>query len=154
MNGFIEPRAAHLFEQGLALHRQGALGQALAVYEQALLLQPGQFDLLHHIGILAWQAGDLATAEQFLLAARETGDGVSALHGNLGNVFKAGGRLEEALASYARALELDRANVDAWYNYGNTWQALRRFDEAAKDPRATTPDFDYFLRHVAICRRA
>jgi len=130
MSGFIDPRAAHLFERGLELHRQGALGEAVAAYEQALLLQPGQFDLLHHIGILAWQAGDLATAEQFLLAARETGDGVSALHGNLGNVFKAGGRLEEALASYARALELDRANVDAWYNYGNTWQALRRFDEA------------------------
>ena len=31
---------------------------------------------------------------------------------------------------------------------------LRRFDEAAKDPRATTPDFDHFLRHVAVCRRA
>jgi predicted HD phosphohydrolase len=25
---------------------------------------------------------------------------------------------------------------------------LRRFDEQAKDPRAATPDFDYFLRHV------
>lgn len=31
---------------------------------------------------------------------------------------------------------------------------LRRYDEAAKDPRAQTPDFDHFLRHVAICRRA
>src|SRR6266851_3349882 len=31
---------------------------------------------------------------------------------------------------------------------------LRRFDEAAKDPRAKTPDFDHFLCHVAICRRA
>jgi phosphonate degradation associated HDIG domain protein len=31
---------------------------------------------------------------------------------------------------------------------------LRRYDEAAKDPRATTPDFDHFLRHVADCRRA
>jgi len=26
---------------------------------------------------------------------------------------------------------------------------LRRYDEAAKDPRASTPDFDHFLRHVA-----
>jgi phosphonate degradation associated HDIG domain protein len=25
---------------------------------------------------------------------------------------------------------------------------LRRYDEAAKDPRAATPDFDHFLRHV------
>src|SRR4029079_17334869 len=31
---------------------------------------------------------------------------------------------------------------------------LRRYDEAAKDPSARTPDFDHFLRHVAACRRA
>ena len=30
---------------------------------------------------------------------------------------------------------------------------LRRFDEAAKDPRARTPDFDHFLRHVPACRK-
>ncbi|UYN94709.1 MAG: phosphohydrolase [Enhydrobacter sp.] len=29
---------------------------------------------------------------------------------------------------------------------------LRRYDEAAKDPHATTPDFDHFLRHVEACR--
>jgi phosphonate degradation associated HDIG domain protein len=29
---------------------------------------------------------------------------------------------------------------------------LRRYDEAAKDPRASTPDFDHFLRHVPTCR--
>jgi [1-hydroxy-2-(trimethylamino)ethyl]phosphonate dioxygenase len=30
---------------------------------------------------------------------------------------------------------------------------LRRYDEAAKDPRASTPDFDHYLRHVAACRK-
>src|SRR5215471_15796700 len=30
---------------------------------------------------------------------------------------------------------------------------LRRYDEAAKDPRASTPDFDHFLRHVPGCRK-
>jgi predicted HD phosphohydrolase len=29
---------------------------------------------------------------------------------------------------------------------------VRRFDEAAKDPRATTPNFDYYLRHVETCQ--
>ena len=29
---------------------------------------------------------------------------------------------------------------------------LRRYDEAAKDPRATTPDFDHYLPHVPACR--
>lgn len=30
---------------------------------------------------------------------------------------------------------------------------LRRYDEAAKDPRARTADFDHFLRHVPACRK-
>jgi phosphonate degradation associated HDIG domain protein len=30
---------------------------------------------------------------------------------------------------------------------------LRRYDEAAKDPHASTPDFDHYLRHVAACRK-
>ena len=30
---------------------------------------------------------------------------------------------------------------------------LRRYDEAAKDPRAVTPDFDHFLHHVEVCRK-
>ncbi|CAN5919544.1 HD domain-containing protein [soil metagenome] len=46
--------------------------------------------------------------------------------------------------------------VDAFR--GNPFHAeavrLRRYDEAAKDPQATTPDFDHYLRHVAACRRA
>ena len=29
---------------------------------------------------------------------------------------------------------------------------VRRFDEAAKDPRVTTPDFDHYLRHVESCQ--
>jgi len=31
---------------------------------------------------------------------------------------------------------------------------LRRYDEDAKDPQASTADFDHYLRHVAACRRA
>ncbi|HLG45910.1 MAG TPA: HD domain-containing protein [Reyranella sp.] len=30
---------------------------------------------------------------------------------------------------------------------------LRRFDEMAKDPRASTPDFDHYIRHVEGCRK-
>jgi phosphonate degradation associated HDIG domain protein len=29
---------------------------------------------------------------------------------------------------------------------------VRRFDEMAKDPRAATPDFDHYLRHVEGCQ--
>jgi tetratricopeptide (TPR) repeat protein len=122
--------AQRLFAQGLDLHRQGQLAQALAVYEQALRLQPGYFDVLHHVGILAWQTGDHGTAEQLLRAALAVDAQVSSAHSNLGNVLKASGRLDAALASYARALALDDGNADAHYNRANTLRALGRFDEA------------------------
>jgi phosphonate degradation associated HDIG domain protein len=47
----------------------------------------------------------------------------------------------------ADELEAFRANP---YHAGAV--RLRRYDEAAKDPRANTPDFDHYLRHVAACR--
>ena len=130
MGTVAQPQAEQLYAQGLAYHRQGRLDQALAAYEQALRLQPGYFDVLHHIGILAWQAGDHGVAEQFLQAALEVDAQVPAAHSNLGNVLKAAGRHEEALASYAHALALDEFHVDAHYNRGNTLQALGRFEAA------------------------
>jgi tetratricopeptide (TPR) repeat protein len=130
MSADAETLAQQLYVQGLDYHREGQLDRALAAYEQALRLQPGYFDVLHHIGILAWQAGDHGVAEQFLQAALEVDAQVPAAHSNLGNVFKATGRHEAALASYARALALDDTNVDAHYNCGNTLQALGRFEAA------------------------
>ena len=55
-------------------------------------------------------------------------------------------KLQGGLMS-ADELEAFRANP-----YHAEAVRLRRYDEAAKDPRAKTPDFDHYLRHVAACR--
>ena len=49
---------------------------------------------------------------------------------------------------------MSAAEIEAFRRHPQHEEAvrLRRYDEAAKDPRATTPDFDYFLRHVEACR--
>jgi tetratricopeptide (TPR) repeat protein len=125
-----EAQAGQLFAQGLEWHRQGALDQALAAYEQALQLQPGHFEVLHHIGILAYQAGDHATAEQFLYAAIEIDGSTAPVWNALGNVMKARGRLDAAVAGYLQALSIDPAYFDAHYNCGNALQALGRYEEA------------------------
>jgi tetratricopeptide (TPR) repeat protein len=130
VNADTDSQTGRLFAQGLDWHQEGRLEQALAVYEQVLRLQPGHFDALHHIGILAWQAGNHGMAEQFLQAALAVDAQVSSAHGNLGNVLKAAGRHEDALTSYARALALDETNADAHYNRANTLRALGRFEEA------------------------
>jgi tetratricopeptide (TPR) repeat protein len=130
MNAPVDPQAGLLYAQGLEWHRQGLLEQALAAYEQALQLQPGYFDVLHHIGILAYQAGDHATAEQFLYAAIEIDGSTAPVWNALGNVMKARGRLDAALAGYGQALSIDPAYFDAHYNCGNALQALGRYEEA------------------------
>jgi tetratricopeptide (TPR) repeat protein len=134
MSAIAEPQAQaqaqQLYAQGLAYHGQGQLDQALAAYEQALQLQPGYAEVLQHIGILAYQAGDHATAEQFLYAALEIDGSVAAAWNALGNVMKARGRHDAAVASYTQALSCDPAYLDAHYNCGNALQALGRFEEA------------------------
>jgi phosphonate degradation associated HDIG domain protein len=44
--------------------------------------------------------------------------------------------------------------IDAFRRHPQWQEAvrLRRYDEAAKDPKASTPDFDHFLRHIETCR--
>jgi tetratricopeptide (TPR) repeat protein len=130
MSGSIDPRAERLFAEGLEWHRQGALGEALAAYEQALQLQPGYAAVLHHIGILAHQTGDYATAERFQYAALEIDGGAVAVWNALGNVLKASGRHEAALAAYAQALAIAPEYTDAHYNRGNALLALGRHEEA------------------------
>src|SRR5580765_3681098 len=58
-----------------------------------------------------------------------------------------------------RSLELQGGlmsaeEVDAFRSHPQHAEAvrLRRFDEAAKDPRAATADFDHYLRHVEACQ--
>jgi tetratricopeptide (TPR) repeat protein len=130
MSGAIEPRAERLFAEGLEWHRQGALGEALAAYEQALQLQPGYAEVLHHIGILAYQTGDYATAERFQYAALEIDGGAVAVWNALGNVLKASGRHEAAVAAYTQALAIAPEYTDAHYNRGNALLALGRHEEA------------------------
>ena len=45
-----------------------------------------------------------------------------------GTVLKQLGRLQEAETDYRRALKLDPAFVDAWYNLGNLYRDSRRLE--------------------------
>jgi tetratricopeptide (TPR) repeat protein len=43
---------AALFNQGLALHQQGQLDQAMQIYTQVLAKQPDYYDALHFVGVI------------------------------------------------------------------------------------------------------
>jgi tetratricopeptide (TPR) repeat protein len=121
---------ASLFAQGLALHRAGRLDEAENIYQQVLAAQPGHFDSLHLVGVIAMQRGNHARAVlQIDVALERDPDNVPALN-NRGNALNELERFDEALASFDRALSLRPDLAETHCNRGNTLNELGRFAEA------------------------
>ncbi|USX29274.1 tetratricopeptide repeat protein [Oxalobacteraceae bacterium OTU3CINTB1] len=119
-----------LFAQGVQLHSEGNLPQALQVYEQVLRLAPQHFDALHHTGIAAFQNGNFEMAASFIRSALAVDAGHAAAQNNLGNALRELQLLEDALRCYDKALALDADDAHTHFNRAVTLQSLMRVDEA------------------------
>jgi len=120
------------FEQGLALHQKGQLAQAQESYQQALKLQPGHFDALNLLGVIAAQTGNFNRAVELIDRAIKIKPDNEAAYSNRGNVLKELKRWDEALESYEQAIKLKPDYADAYYNRGLALQELERWDEAVE----------------------
>jgi tetratricopeptide (TPR) repeat protein len=119
-----------LFAQGLQLHSQGEINQAMAAYEQVLKLDPQHADTLYHVGIAAFQVGNFEMAAQFFRSAIAVRPDDAAAHSNLGNALKELRQLEDALSSYDQALALQDGDADTHFNRAGTLLALQRYADA------------------------
>jgi predicted TPR repeat methyltransferase len=123
-----EPAA--LLREAVALHQQGRLEAARALYGQVLALDPRQFDALHLSGVIARQLGDAARAVDLIRAALQVDPGQARAHCNLGAALQDLGQPEAALHAYETALRLDPRYALAWNNRGNTLRRMQRPREA------------------------
>jgi tetratricopeptide (TPR) repeat protein len=123
-------RASHSFEQGLALHRQGRLGEADRIYNAILATDPHNVDALHLSGVLKSQQGQSVDALRLVAAALkakpESPDALVS-YGLILDVLK---RHEEALESFDRALAHRADDAAIHYNRGNALKGLGRYEEA------------------------
>jgi len=122
--------AQSLFEQGFALHQAGRLGEASALYEQALLAEPDHFDIVHLLGLVCAQTGDMQRGAALMQRAVELNPNVPAAFSNLGWALGELGRFDEAIASCRRAIALAPGSVEAHANLGIALAAAGRLDEA------------------------
>lgn len=123
-------RVPRLFAQARERHRRGELQAARSIYERILDIEPGHFDALYVLGILAAQSGDYRRAAQFLTRAVDIDPRHAGAHNNLGNVLKELEHTVAAVDSYDRALALKPDYADAHYNRGIALQELGRFESA------------------------
>ena len=121
---------ATLLKQAMSFHQAGRLAEAEAVYQQILKTSPCNFDALHLLGVMHYQRGNHANAIRYIDLALDTNPKTAAAHSNRGNALLALKRLDEALASYDRAIALRPDYAEAFSNRGNALLALKRLDEA------------------------
>jgi len=95
-----------------------------------LRAEPLHFDALSLLGAIAAQTRRAQEASDLLARAIVARPRDSTAHNNYGIALKNLGRLDAALLSYKRALELDPTLADAYYNQGNAQKELKRHADA------------------------
>ena len=118
------------FKQALALHQAGRLDEARILYEKILASDDRHAGALANLGLIHLQRGDRVECVRLLGKSLEIVPNQPAALNILGTALQGLNRLDEALASYDRALALRPDLVETHYNRGNTLQTLNRLDEA------------------------
>ncbi len=128
----MEPELQAMAEQAVALHRQGQLDQAEALYLRILAADPQLFGPRYYMGMLRLQQGRVNEACDYL------GEAIKVFPQDLGTVMnygvalRAAGRPGEALEMFDRALALQPNMADAHYNRGVAQSDLGRFEQAVE----------------------
>lgn len=118
------------FAEGLALHRGGQLPRAGDLYRQALALQPGHFDALHLLAVIAAQSGKVDEAIALFDEALAVNPGNAGAHFNRGNALQESGQHARAIESYDRAIALAADQPEVHFNRGRALADLGRHDAA------------------------
>ncbi|MBL4586983.1 MAG: tetratricopeptide repeat protein [Flavobacteriales bacterium] len=129
--------------KGLCYKELGDTAKAIHNYLEAVTENPDNYDAYTELGKLHWALGD-PLAEQYLKSALSIRtDAIDALYA-LGMFYQDADRLNDALKTYTRILEIDSTFRSAYFNMGYIQyqylqlysEALVNFDKAVKiDPQ-------------------
>lgn len=125
-----ENQISDLVEKGIALHHEGKLEEAEAIYQLVLAIEANHFDALQLLGALSVQTKQFTKALIFLTKALQINPDYPEAHSNYGLALKELQHLEEALLSYNRAIEIKSDYAEAYSNRGNVLKELQRLEEA------------------------
>src|SRR6186713_1472849 len=93
-------------DQAVALHRQGQLEQAEALYFKLMKAEPGLFGPRYYLGLLRMQQGRMAEACDCLDDAVKILPNDLAALMNYGMALRANGQADEAVTIFDRALAI------------------------------------------------
>lgn len=126
-------------DYAIKLQTAGSLNEAEKIYDELLTYAPKHIDLLHLKGVLFNQKKEFKKAIETINKAIELIPTDAALHPafstfyqNLGNAYQQNSQNDMAEASYKKALELDRMNINAKFNYSRLMSKMKKHSEALR----------------------
>src|SRR5665647_2442037 len=123
-------QAQTLFREGLRLQNLGQLEQAHAIYLQVLKLQPGHFDALHMLGVVAARTNNPARAIELINTAIAVNPDSASAYSNRGNALTALKQYQAAVASYDQAIAIKPDHANAYFNRGKAQYELKQYQAA------------------------
>ena len=131
-------------EDAIRYHKAGKLDKAEKVCRRVLKKVPEHSGALHLLGVIALQHGHYVVAEEFIAKAIYSNPDNPIFYFNLGNVYQAQDKLDEAILSYREAIQRNPAFADACNNLGVCLKIVGKLEEsvgAFAQALAVRPDF-------------
>jgi tetratricopeptide (TPR) repeat protein len=128
----MNPLASRLLQDGLDMHRRGAVADAAARYTQILKFEPKNVDALCLLGLACGELKRFAEAVDLLRKAVKLAPKHAPAHNLLGSALKEIGRTEEALASFNRAISHQPDLMEGYVNRAELLMALNRWAETVE----------------------
>ena len=129
--------ASDLLQEGLALHRRGAVDEAAARYAEVLRADPANADALYYLALISCQHGRFEEGAELARKSLASDPKQARSHVILGRALHALGLHDDALASFDRAIALApelapaHANrADVLSKIGRNAEALDSYDRA------------------------
>jgi tetratricopeptide (TPR) repeat protein len=128
----MNPLASRLLQDGLDMHRRGAVADAAARYSQILKFEPKNVDALCLLGLACGELKRFAEAVDLLRKAVKLAPKHAPAHNLLGSALKEIGRNEEALASFNRAISHQPDLMEGYVNRAELLMALNHWAETVE----------------------
>jgi tetratricopeptide (TPR) repeat protein len=143
------------------LHVSGRLGEAEALYREALQAQPGDLEALEGLGVLTFGQGRVEEARALLARAVELRPDSNRLRANLAECLRLLGRRDEAHEQVQRAIQLDPGLPQSWntlgllaYDQGRYVDSLASYHEAIRlQPRFASAYVNLGCSFLALRQR-
>ena len=121
---YLPDHSELLYEKGFLLEASGKWREALDCYKLAIRADPFFVDAQVRAGVALYSLGDLLTARDFLLAAREDSSAGPEAAYVLGRIAQDQGFTYEAIDYYREARSMDESMAPAWLREGLLLRSL------------------------------